>query len=879
MVQKPASYRILSTIFLFHISCFLLLAQTPFVSYKAEQKELTEVLNDLSELTGYRFSYNPSRVNTGVKVTVDINAADIGEALQFLAAHNISYRILKSHIVLKPAPITPVESVDKKEARPTLSGRITDASDGEALIGATIAVVGTGMGTITNGYGYFFLNLPEGSYDIRISYVGYDPVSAHINLISDKTADHALSLSSRSIEEVSIVYNPMDSMMNPATAGSDNLDVSRGMQGFTGEPDVIKTLTSMPGISFFSDGSSLFYVRGGDRDQNMILIDEAPVYNPAHLLGIFSLFPPAVLNNVLVYKGEMPASFGGRLSSVIDIKMKEGNSKELSFSGNTSPLSTTLMLEAPLNNQKGSFLLSARRSHLRWLLKESAPGVENLYFSDLNMKFNLQLNEKNRLYVSGYFGSDKYQNRTGRFQSDGLGWQNAALTVRWNHFFGNRLFLNTSFIASEYDYQLFTSYERKNRWESGIALLGLKTDFSYYLNPNATLRFGAFLGNHWYSPGNFMSGNKPDPLVAGVPKKKTAENVLYFSGEHEIGEKFSLRYGLRLTGWLGIGPATEYAYDEFFQPTDTLFYTSGDVYSKLSSVEPRLSLLFKPADYLTARLSYSRNGQFEYLISNSVSPFTSLEVWLPAGPNIRPMSSDQLSGGVNLHNTTARLDLSADFYLKKIHNYIGYTDHAYMLFNPQVESELRYGTGLSRGLEIAVKKRGDRYTASVNYSRSTTMLTIRGVNNGDPYPASHDRPHTLNLSAEYRISPRFSISASWVYASGSPFTVPSGYYIYNNYRVPYYAGRNNSRLPDYHRFDVLASFRLNRLTAKNEHLMNFSIFNLYGQKNPFNIYFNKVMDDYGNLLIPMDHKGEIEYQPGMLYVYGVIPTISYHFAF
>lgn len=859
-----------------HLS--VITAQKWPIHYTASGKPLSSVLEDISGLTTYRFSYNPKRLDVSREIDVDIRANSISEALSFLSMENIEFTILEDHIILKPAK----ERKEPDATLPvnhTLNGSIKDAFTGEDLVGATIAIPGTSKGAITNGFGFYSLALPQGTNTIQFSFVGYRSESREINLQSDTWFNIILQPDTKSIEEVVVVYSEADRMLNPSLSVSDHINTERTLRGFTGEGDLIRSLTSLPGISFYSDGSAMYYVRGGDRDQNLILIDDAPVYNPAHMLGIFSVFPPEALKSVNIYKGEMPASYGGRLSSVLDVRMKDGNSMRTSFSGNTGPISTTLMLESPLFRKNGSFLISTKRSHLKWLIKPNSPSVENLYFSDLNAKFNVRLNEKNRLFFSAFLGSDKYRNRTGRIQSEGLAWQNTAVTLRWNHLFNPRLFANTSLIGSLYNYNLYTSYELKNRWNSAIGLFALKTDFTWYPGPTFTFRFGASSGAHFYAPGNFLTGNRPDPLVTGVPNRQTIETVVYGEAEQKLSDKLTFRYGLRMVSWTAVGPTTEFRYDGGYEPTDTIIVPSGERYYRHVTMEPRLSLGFKPSANLLLRLAYSRNAQFEYLISNSISPFTSLEVWLPAGPNIPPMTSDLVNTGLKWSALDGRFTFSYDMFTKLIDNYISYTDHAYMLFNPQVESELRYGTGRSRGIELEVGLNLKKLNVIAAYSLSRTSLTIPGINSGKPFPASYHRPHIFNFGINYAWRPGIRLSTNWVYASGHPFTSPGGFYLYNNYRVPYYPIRNNSRLPAYHRLDAAAEIRLNKTSKPNEHWLNISVFNLYGRRNPFNIHFNKITGEDGRLVVPADHYSVPEYQPGMMYVYGMIPGISYQFRF
>ncbi|MBS0012200.1 MAG: TonB-dependent receptor plug domain-containing protein, partial [Bacteroidales bacterium] len=651
------------------------------------------------------------------------------------------------------------------------------------------------------------------------------------------------------------------------------------IQGFLGQSDVIKSLQTMPGINFYGDGSTIFYVRGGARDQNMILVDEAPVYNPAHMLGFFSVFTTASLNSIKVYKGNMPASYGGRISSLIDVKLKEGNIDGLSLHGNTGPIATTLNMEGPLFKQKSTYYISARRSHFKWIFSGQNENIELLHFHDFNIKYNYRLNNNNRLFFSLYSGADKFKNRNNNQSSSGIGWNNLACNLRWNHVFGDRMFSNTSIILSNYDYKLHTSFEDNKRWNTGISLAALKTDFSFYASPGNTYRAGLVLSSHNYSPGNYYSGSKPDPLARGVPVKRADENVIYLDFENEIAGGLRLNYGLRWTNWYNRGPTTEYVYDENYRPIDTINYSSNKKYNSYSVLEPRLNLSYSVTGHIKTSLSYTHNVQFEHLITNSISPFTSLEVWLPAGPNIKPASSDQVSLGFSMSSQNSSYSFDIELYNKVINNYVSYVDHAYMLFNPHVESELRYGRGRSYGLETLLRKSTGNPTGWISHTWSRTILDINDLNNNKPFPSRYDRPHNFSAHIDWYLLPGCLFSASWTFCSGSPITTPTGFYYYKGYQVPFYDTRNNDRLPDYHRLDLSTEIRLNKEGSAKRHSLKIALYNAYGRKNPFTINFNKIINDSGALKVPSDRSEEPELQSSMMYVHGAVPSITYHFNF
>lgn len=871
-------------VLLYLLCCNPILAQeeNSLLSVSLKNQRLDSLISCLSKLSGYEFSYNPLIIPADTIISVEYENKSLKDILEDFRKYGISYTKMEEHIILKKteeAAFPGKESIKKNKY--TVSGYIWDSETGEALIGATIVDKQTGAGAMTNGYGFFSLTLDEGEYELISSFLGYKRSEDSLVLDKDKYMVINLEQSVASLEEIVVVSGKDNISSRQAGTGEFSLkssDIS-GIQGFLGQSDVIKSLQTMPGINFYGDGSTIFYVRGGAGDQNMILIDEAPVYNPAHMLGLFSVFTVESLNSIKVYKGDMPASLGGRISSVIDVKLKEGNSNKLSFHGNTSPVLTSLNLEGPLFNKKSTFYLSARRSHFKWLLGNQNENIELLHFFDFNLKTNFRLNTKNRLFLSLYSGSDNFKNRTNNLRSNGITWKNLAGNLRWNHVFGDRLFSNTSIIISNYDYNLYTSYEENQRWNTGISIASLKSDFSFYLSPGHTYRAGFALSLHSYSPGNYYSGSNPDPLARGVPAKNALENVLYFDFENEIFTGVVLNYGIRWSIWNNLGPTTEYIYDDAYQPVDTLVYTSHRKYNTYSVIEPRINLNYSINHNLSASLSFSHNAQFEHLISNSISPFTSLEAWLPAAPNIKPSTSDQVSAGISFHTGENKYSFDLEYYNKVMHNYISYVDHAYMLFNPHVEGELRYGKGKSYGIECLARKNAGNLTGWISYTWSRTILDINDLNDDKPFPSRYDRPHNLNVHIDLRILPVWLLSTNWIYCSGSPITTPTGFYYYKGYQVPFYDSRNNDRLPDYHRLDLSTEIRLNRQGSSFEHSLKIALYNAYGRKNPFTINFNKIIEDSGALIVPTERSEPPELNASMMYVHGVVPSISYQFKF
>lgn len=850
------------------------------ITLKISNQSIEEVLTGISALTGMKFSYNPSRIPTDTIISVDFINIKLSEALDDLSRYGISYRVMDNHIVLRKIK-KPRTLRISPESQYTLSGYIRNNASGEVLIGAAIGDPSKGYGAASNEYGYYSLTIPPGTYNLLCSYIGFEASKSSLDLSKNLVMDFFLTENIAQLEEVIITTGGNERVIEDISTGKMEIRASsiQRIPGMMGESDVIKSMQSLPGVNFYSDGSTIFHVRGGDRDQNLIMIDEAPIYNPAHMLGLFSAFTPESINSLNIYRGDMPAQYGGRLSSVIDVRLKDGNSNSLVFSGNTGPIATTLNLEGPMFGDKSSFYISARRSHLKWIVDQNNSSVEKLHFTDFNLKYNIRINRKNRILLSYYSGLDMFRNRSTASNSNGITWENNAGNLRWNHVFNEKIFSNTSLIISNYDYNLFTNWEDRERWNTGVGLLALKYDLSYYRNTRSTYRAGIYLATHYYSPGNYYIGTLAQAVTRGVSARKARENALYFSNENNIGSGLYINYGLRFTSWQNTGRATEYEYNELFFPVDTIVYGKNRVYNTFNALEPRVSLKYKISKRATAKIAWTGNSQFEYLLSNSVSPFTSLEAWLPASPNIRPMKARQLTAGLTLSDSREKIIVSAETFYKVMQNYIEYVDHPYMLFNPHIEGEIRYGKGTSYGAELLIKKPEGALKGWLSYSFSRTILAVPEINNGDPYPAVYDRPHTFNIYLSYQAGKRWNFSGTWIYSSGNPITTPTGFYYYNGYQVPFYDKRNNDRLPDYHRLDLSSELKLNKPGARYKHSLRFSLLNTYGRKNPFAINFNKIINDYGKLVVPTDHYETPGLTSSMMYIFGTIPSISYKFEF
>ena len=875
----------LIVVFFILASCLFAQAQSGLLSKKVtlniHNLPLRKVLKELEKQGDFHFSYGSKYVPVHTRMNLEVNRESLHIVLDKVFLNmEIRYFEVEGEIVLRPAHPKKVSN-PKAESKFTLNGFIKDAGTGESLIGANIRLVDTVLGTVSNPYGFYSLTLPEGTYNLAVSYMGFKTQILLVQLEKDLNLNVNMTEDAEFIEEVKISNtNNRQGSEGPAGVLKIHPATLRKIPAFMGEVDVIKSLEAIPGITFFGDGSTLFYVRGGNKDQNLILLDDAPIFNPAHLFGFFSNIIPDAIKDIKVYKGSMPPGMGGRLSSLVDIRTRDGNMKKLELSGQTGLVASSLSFDGPIKKDHSSFFISGRHSHIKWWLKQFNPNVQSLFFADFNSKFNFIINRKNRLFFTLYYGKDSFMNSGAGGDASGISWNNTSGSIRWNHLFSERLFSNTTFFGGQYDYSLITSAANNDVWNSRISNTGLKTDFTFYPTPGTTLTFGGNVGVHSINPGNFTYGNSArNGSVPLVPLRNAIEWNAYIGIVHRLGERWLLHAGIRNTLWQNSGPATEYVFDKQYQVTDTLKYSSGVVYHSYFRPEPRLGITYAWSKNIKFYLTYDRNVQNIHLITNSVSPFTSLEIWLPSGPNILPQVSDQLALGFSIQLPVSRIYLSIEAYYKKMHHQIDYEYHARMLLNPLVEGELRFGEATSYGLELLLKKEMGKWTGWLGYAYSHTMKNIHGIYQDQPYPAFYDRPHDLSLFVSWQPTSRWTFSSTWIYISGAAFTTPSSFYVYQGHTIPVYTEKNNDRLPDYHRLDLEAVFKLNKPGNNFKHELGFSLYNVYGRKNPVSVNFNKTENSNGDLLVPVNLLVPSELVPGQIWLYKTVPSVNYKFRF
>jgi len=841
------------------------IASDVLLTFDFNAKPLGSVLTAISEQANVSFSYNPKKIPIDQLITYQAQKKSLGEVLEFISRQSsVSYEIIEGQIVLKPVKRQASENI-------TLSGFITDAGNGEALIGATVVVEELKVGTITNVYGFYSITIPRGNYNISYSFVGFEKVVKTVELSQPLSINERLQASLSVLPEI-IVASENSQLANEVQLSKSNLKPTTVAEkpSLFGEEDAIRALEMMPGVKMHSDGSTFYYVRGGDRDQNLILIDDAPLFNPSHLLGIFSTIIPEAVNNISLYKGSMPASMGGRLSSVMDIRTKKGNDQHFQSSGNVGLLSSKLSLEGPITTDKSSYHISGRISRIRWISRIANDNIQKFQFYDLTGKVNFELNPKNRLFLSFYTGSDEFFTN-----NSGVEWSNRATTLRWTHLFTKKLFLNVSLAGGNYDYFLHTDLANQTKWSSRLSNVNLKGDFSYFKSPKEEITFGIALGGYNFNPGNISRRNVSFGPVVSV--RNTGELVLYGNHEVRFGDRWGLSYGLRLSNWANEGESFEFVFDSNRNPVDTLFFKKGERYRSYGNAEPRVSLSYFFSESASLKASIARNVQNIHLINNSISPFTSFEVWLPSSINIQPQVANQVVIGYYKHLTKPGFALEVESYFKRMHNQIDYEAHAETLLNPLIERELRFGRATSYGAEIQLKKEEGRVRGLVGYSYSRAKRKFADINQGRTFNAFYDRPHQINLTLSADVTLRWNIGMNWIYSTGAPFSSPVSFYTHNGLEVPLYDQKNNDRLPDYHRLDLSATHQLNKNPEKKfKHYVTFSIYNFYGRKNTLFINYNKTEQADGSFKVPSNllDPGNVSSE---IYLFQFVPTIAYNF--
>ena len=857
------------------------------ISIIAVETPLESVIQEIEDKGGVYFSYSPQAIPAQLPISIEAHNKSIKYILKKVFRKNgIKYQVVGDHIVLNASveDFDPVFFNDSLQAYYTISGYLKDRASGEVLIGAHVYEKKTYIGTATNAYGFFSLTLPAGVHQIIFSFMGYENEEITLILNRDIKLKQDMIESLLTITEIEIIGTTEKPFFlnTQISEFRFNRKTLSKLPGITGDKDIIKSLQVVPGVESFGDGSSLFFVRGGGYDQNLILVDEVPMYNASHLFGFLSVISPDAISDIEVFKGDFPVKYGDRLSSVVDIKTKDGNMKRFGFGGNIGPYTSSLSVEGPIIKDKSSFYVGGRLSTLQWLPQLYFTDQDiKVGFYDINAKLNFKVNDNNRLFATFYIGNDLLERKTNAsIQTYGLGWNNLLGTVRWSHVFNKKLFSNTTAYITRYQYLMYLSEDRKEHWKSEISDITLKTNFTWFLNPDNTFTAGMSISYHGLDAGNINLNynNSIDPR--DVPKYNCMEYAFYAGNQQNIGNKLTFRYGLRVPLWQNLGPTTVYFFDENYDVIDTFNAAKNAIYKSFVSLEPRLNISYRISPQSSIKAGYSRTTQFLNELNNNISPFTSLSIWVPAGPNIEPRKADQYSLGYFTKVFKHRIRFSAETYYKHFYNYIDYAPHANMIYNPLIEGEIRKGEAWSYGLELMLHKSVGRLSGWVGYTYSRVFVKTPEVNYGESYRAFQDRPHHITLFLAYDTEKRWSFSANWLFMSGAAISTPVSFYDYNGYVVPIYDEKNHDRLPNYHRLDLSANFRLNRdEKSRFSHNLILNLFNIYGHNNPYFLSFNRIQNSDGDFVIPADHSSDQYRIPTTLSVSEIIPSINYQFKF
>jgi len=769
-------------------------------------------------------------------------------------------------LLLIAFPLSALPDTPKKF---TISGKVTDKSDGESLVGATVFVKELKTGTTTDQYGRFSLTLPEGQYNIMFSYIGYSTAFIPVTLDKDINMKMELAGEQKELQEVEVKSEKSDQNVIKPEMSVFKMDIRtiQRIPALMGEVDVIKAIQLLPGVQSVSEGSSGYSVRGGAPDQNLILLDEATVYNASHLMGFFSVFNNDAVKDVKLFKGDIPAIYGGRLSSVLDVRMDEGNSKAFEVNGGIGIIASRLTIEGPIKKERCSFIVSGRRTYADLFLPLSSnKALQNnhLYFYDLNAKINYVINDNNQVFLSGYFGRDVFSNQFAKMQ-----WGNGTGTFRWNHVISKKLFFNLTSVYSDYRYLLGTPSGSSNsfEWNADLRDIGLKGDFSWYINTNNTLKFGVSGTYHMIDPGR-ASGIGSETVYSSVqvPKNYSLESGIYATNEQKIGPHFIAKYGIRLSLFQNIGPGTVYHYTPNYVTIDSSVYRAGTIYNTYWGIEPRIGLLYDFNEKSSVKASYARTYQYLQLAQNS-SAGTPLDIWFPASPNIKPQIADQVAVGYFRNFRHNTIETSVEVYYKWMKNVIDFKNFAQLLLVDTLEGQVRTGRGYSYGIEFLVRLNEKIVSGWVSYTYSRSFRMIPDIE-PDPYPAPYDKPNNISVVLNVQVSKRWNISANWLYATGAPVTFPTGRAVISGKVVPIYSNRNAYRYQDYHRLDLAVTFSSKpKPKRKFTWDLNFSVYNAYNRHNTWSINF--VQDNVD----PNTTYAE------KIYLFGIIPSITFNFHF
>lgn len=765
------------------------------------------------------------------------------------------------------------------QQRYTISGYIRDSLSSETLIGASVTVKGEGRGVKSNQYGFYSITLPAGKYTLLCSFIGYLSQEVDIDLRENMSISFSPFPKASLSQEIVISSKRRDANVQDAQMGKIDLPMSkiRSVPVIFGEIDPLKTLQLMPGVTNAGEGNSGIYVRGGGPDQNLIMLDDAVVYNTGHLFGFFSIFNGDAIKNTSLIKGGMPAQYGGRLSSVLDISMKDGNMQKYEIDGGIGTISSRLSVQGPIVKDKASFIVSGRRTYIDLLAKPFIKKSSNFYgsgyfFYDVNAKVNYRFSDKDRLYLSGYFGRDVFDFVNAKRSFDiQIPWGNATMTARWNHVFNRKLFANTTLVYNDYNFEF--GAEQSNfelKLSSGIRDLNFKSDFDYYASPKHKMKFGGLYTRHRFTPSVISGKQDSTEFEPNNSQVKFAnEAALYVQDDWELSDKLKINAGIRYSWFQQTGPYKKYLTDNDGNKLDSITYGSSDVVKTYGGLEPRLTVRYAFNEETSVKAAVTRNLQYIHLVSNAGTTLPT-DVWVPSTYRVNPQISWQYALGVFKNFDDNKFETSVEVYYKSMKNQIEYKE-GYTPSIRDTEEEFVFGDGWSYGAEFFINKSRGKLTGWIGYTLAWTWRKFPQLNQGNKYPAKYDRRHDLSVVGIYELSPKWKLSGVFVFATGNATTLPERFYIMEGVLTQEYSDINQYRLDSYHRLDIAATYTPKPNSKKRwKSSWVFSIYNIYSRANPYFIYFDQTGSPYD---------GTLQVQAKQVSLFPIIPSITYNFKF
>jgi hypothetical protein len=838
---------------------------------------LRQILDDITAQSGILFAYNTNLIDDQTTLDIKVRRKPIADVMtQISEMLGFEYIHTDKQIILKPykESIKSNKTIEKPH-NTSIYGYIKDSKTHEPLIGATISVEGMPIGTLSNDVGYYVLTLPKGTHTLIFSYLGYRRKYIDIELNGNITINEDLDRTTTQLEAISITSNNKNPGNKSMLNKSSDLNAADFIKysGLVLGGDLVGILATDHGITRISDGSAFYSVRGGYKDQNLVLIDDAPIYHPSHLFGLFSSVAPQSINSIEVYTSDFPLKYGGRLSSVTDIRTKDGSLGKLAAGYEITPLTTSIRLEAPIYNNKITATANFRKSLLGWggkLLDING----DFSFYDFHSKIHFKISQKDRIYISIFSGNDYYSNIQ-TSNNYAVSWNNIATTLRHYRAIGTKMYMNQTFYFGRYKYIIYTAPDHRDYWNTRIGNIAYKTDFSWEPSPKTTFRFGGEYSYHIFNPATLYTRRKK---TNSGPVTGNADNIVAYIGtEIQATEKIAFKIGARFSLWNNYGPATNFSYDELKKQWNTILHPDSKRFNTFKRIEPRLTAIYRINKRLNIKFSGENIVQYLHMLSNTISPFTTLDLWIPSGSYFQPQEVYTTTGTIllKLRETT----LTTCVYHKMFKNVTEYKLHANMLMNPNIENEFYLGKAQSTGVELSAEKKLGKLKMKSSYSYNYSKKYTPELYNYQ-YTPDNSIPHSLHIMMQYNFTERFVCKADWNFSSGIPYTKPIGFYNYEGYQIPYYGDRNNTRLPNYHKLNIAAEYTFRRPEIRHlTHKISFSIYNVYNRKNFVLVSYNKIQTSDGKFVIPSDYSTQNHFVATGMSLPGIFPMLSYQVQF